>query len=448
MSNPLNWSLLDGGVPIAVTAVGGCALVYLAARRRRRWYSRTVPLILVGAVAVALLTWLLVEVVWHPFAGPLPVTVLTWTGVAAAALGLGVAKVSSSRWRGRLLAGGAVVLVVLMALNNVNTFFGYYPNMRDVLGLPFSDQISATAALRLGGAAAGPTVPASSDSTPPTGSAVSLAAAWKPPRDLPQSGKVVEVDIPGTVSKFPARPAWLYLPPAYLTSNPPLLPVLELLGGQPGSSRDWLNGNDLTGVMDRFADLHGGLAPVVVMPDALGSFWANPLCINSRLGQSDTYLAVDVPNWVRRHLHVDQDTATWAVGGGSFGGTCAWQLAVFHPQLFPTFLDFSGVYEQLRGTLQETIDAAFAGDTRKFSEVNPAQVLVHHRRPDTWAMLGSGSTDQYYLDEIEETAALCRRAGMHVQVIVFPGGHAGPVFAGLLTDSMNWLARRDGILGR
>lgn len=71
------------------------------------------------------------------------------------------------------------------------------------------------------------------------------------------------------------------------------------------------------------------------------------MCINSRLGQSDTYLSVYVPDWVRTHLHVGENTATRVVGGGSFGGTCARQLAVYHPQLFPTFLDFSGLYEQL-----------------------------------------------------------------------------------------------------
>ena len=434
MKNPIEWSLLYGAIPALLTALGCCSLVYLAARRRGHWYSRTVPLIVVGTVLVVVLIQWLVDDVWHPFAGTLPITVLTWTGVTAGTLGLGVARLHSSSGLGRLLTACAVVLVILMALNHVNTFFGYYPNLRDALGLPFTNEISATQAMRPGGG------------DPATGSGPSLPAKWKSPNDLPKTGRVVEVSIPGTVSKFEARAAWLYLPPAYLTPQRALLPVLELIGGQPGTSRDWLNSNDLSGVMDRFASHHDGLAPVVVMPDALGSFWANPLCINSQLGQSDTYLAVDVPNWVRTHLTVDQNTATWAVGGGSFGGTCAWQLAVAHPHLFPTFMDFSGVYEQLRGTLQQTIDAAFNGDIRKFSVVNPAQILVHHERPDTWAVIGAGRTDSYYIDEVERTAASCRRAGMHVHFLTVPGGHDGQTFETLLADSMKWLAQRDGIL--
>jgi len=443
MRNPFDWSLLHGFVPALLTVFGGCAIAYLVARRRRHWYSRTVPIVLSCSVAVALLAWWLVVYVWHPFSGPLPVTVITWTGFAVAGLGLGLARMRSSRWRVRLLTGCAVVVVVLMSLNHVNTFFGYYPNLRDALGLSFNNEISSAQAAALGGTHDSPSETASTSSQRPTRS---LLTAWKPPKDLPQNGKVVEVDIPGTLSKFQARAAWLYLPPAYLVKNRPLLPVLELIGGQPGDSRDWLNGNDLAGVMDRFAADHHGLAPVVVMPDALGSFWGNPLCINSRLGQADTYLSVDVPNWARANLHINPDTRTWAVGGGSFGGTCAWQLAVFHPRTFPTFLDFSGVYEQLEGTLQDTINAAFGGNARKFAEVNPAQILIHHKRPELWATLGVGASDTYYVKQIESTSKLCRRAGIHVRLIKVPGGHDGQMFATLLTNSMRWLGQRDGIL--
>lgn len=433
MKNPLDWSLLYGVIPVLLTALGALSLAYLTIRPRRHWYSRIIPVVLLfsGAVVVTA-RWLVVDV-WHPFGGPLPTTVLTWTGVTIAAVSLGVARLGSSRWRPRLLTTCAVVLVTLMALNNVNTFFGYYPNLRDALGLPPPNEISAANAAVLDGHSV----------ATPTGE--SLVASWKPPRDLPKTGKVVEVDIPGNVSHFQARSAWLYLPPAYLTARRPLLPVLELIGGQPGTSRDWLDGG-LSEVMDKFASQHDGLAPVVVMPDALGSFWADPLCMNSRLGQSDTYLTVDVPNWIRRHLAVDEDTRFWAVGGGSFGGTCAWQLAVLHPTLFPTFIDMSGVFQQSAGTLQQTIDAAFGGNARRFAAVNPVQILAHHTRTMTWATITAGSTDTYYLENQERTAALCRKAGMHVRWLAIPGGHTFEFFSTIVAESMTWLGHRDNIL--
>lgn len=353
------------------------------------------------------------------------------TGVTVNALADAFARLRSSGRLVRLGMGCAVGLSSLITLNHGNPFVSGH--VHEAFGLPFDREIGAAAVLGRSGGASAPSFVGS------------LMATWKPPRDLPTSGEVVEVDIPGVVSGFTARPAWLYLPPAYLSARRPRLPVLELIGGQPGNSSDWLDEADLAGVMDRYASTHHGLAPVVVMPDALGSYLANPMCINSQLGQSKTYLTVDVPNWVRTHLHVHRHTATWAVGGGSFGGTCAWQLAVYDPKLFPTLIDISGMDEQLWGTLQDTIDIAFGGNAREFAKVNPAQILIKHKRPNTRAILAVGSDDPYYKQKMESVAAICRRAGMHVRWREVPGGHDGAVFSMVLAHSMNWLSRRDGI---
>ncbi len=141
--------------------------------------------------------------------------------------------------------------------------------------------------------------------------------------------------IPGATSGFAARDAVVYLPPAYFANPRPLLPVLVMLAGQPGSPEDWLNGGKLAMTMDAFAREHHGLAPVVVVPDGTGSQLANPLCLDSQLGKVASYLAVDVPTWIKTHLQVDPDPRSWAVGGLSYGGTCSLQLATNHPEVYP-----------------------------------------------------------------------------------------------------------------
>ncbi|WP_407812297.1 alpha/beta hydrolase-fold protein, partial [Staphylococcus aureus] len=92
------------------------------------------------------------------------------------------------------------------------------------------------------------------------------------------------VTIAGTVSGFSARDAEIYLPPAYFTNPRPELPVLVLLAGQPGAPEDWLQGGRLVQTMDTYAAAHSGLAPVVVVADGTGSELANPLCVDSQLG--------------------------------------------------------------------------------------------------------------------------------------------------------------------
>lgn len=67
------------------------------------------------------------------------------------------------------------------------------------------------------------------------------------------------------------------------------------MAGQPGSPEDWLVGGRLTQTMDQYAAANEGLSPVVVVADATGDELANPLCMDSNLGNVSTYLSVDVP---------------------------------------------------------------------------------------------------------------------------------------------------------
>ena len=419
MNGPLDWSLLYGAFPAGLTAVGGLSVAYVAWRPDRRWWTRVVPLlVVVGAVVAVVVQWLVNDVL-HPFPDRLPYTVTVWTGVLACAVACAAARARGASWPRRALSVLAVFVVFLCALNHVNTLFGYDPNLRDALGLAPPNAINfANAATR------------PSAQTPST---------------MPSHGEVTQVHIPGIVSGFKARDAWLYLPPAYLVSHRPSLPVLMMLEGQPGDPRDWLNGGNLAQTMDAYAAAHHGLAPVVVMPDDLGSFWGNPLCMDSRLGNADTYLSVDVPTWVRAHLAVDDQTAHWAVGGASYGGTCAWQLAVLHPKLFPTFVDIAGLYGQTLGTEQQTVDAAFGGNTRRFAEVNPVQILIKHTRPTLWGTVAVGNGDEGYVYVSQLTAQLSRHAGMHIRWYELQGGHSYELWANLLAGSMGWLGDRMGI---
>ena len=68
------------------------------------------------------------------------------------------------------------------------------------------------------------------------------------------------------------------------------------------------------------------MAPVTVVVDPNGSASGNTLCMDSRIARADTFLARDVPDWIKRTLDVDPDPRQWAAGGFSFGGTCAMQM--------------------------------------------------------------------------------------------------------------------------
>jgi len=270
---------------------------------------------------------------------------------------------------------------------------------------------------------------------------------WHPPRGMPQAGAVYQADIPGIRSGFAARPGYIYLPPAYLAAPRPQLPVLVLLGGQPGEPRAWVDSGQVQAMMDGFAARHDGLAPVVVMPDDLGSTFANPLCLNSRLGQVQTYLTVDVPDWITGHLQVRPPGQGWAIGGFSEGGTCAIQLATQAPRLYRFFVDISGQAGPTLGSRQRTVSRAFGGDAAAFARVDPVAVLARTRFPRSAGVFVAGADDRTYTPQQQAMYRAARRARMSVSLMYLPGGHDWRVWGGGLRANVAWLAGQLGITG-
>ena len=217
---------------------------------------------------------------------PLPNQVLIWIGLAFGGILLAIGRFPGLGWWGRAGVVGLAVLAVLLGSAGVNYAYQEYPNARVLLAPWLQKQESFDKAAGKEEADV---------LTVPPGKTIS--DVWKPPANMPTQGTITSHQIPGTQSKFNARPTYIYLPPAYDTKPRPLLPVLVLIHGQPGAPFDWVQGGEIQANMGKFAAAHGGLAPMIVMPDATGSEMGNPMCLDSNFGNVQTYLTVDVPNW-------------------------------------------------------------------------------------------------------------------------------------------------------
>lgn len=425
----MDLSLIAGPVPTAVTVLGGLGFLYLVIGRTRRWWVLQVPVCVLVGVATAAAVALVVAVLGL-FPDVLPIRVLAWTTVAVTAVSLVVAR-RRSGWRRRALALLALLAVTGTSLVKVNAFYGYRPTLAAVLELPPANQIALDDL---------PRTPWLTVAHPRQ----ALSSTWHSPPGMPAAGRIAAVSIPGRLSHFPARMAWLYLPPAYLGFPRARLPVLVLVPGQPGGPQDWLLAGRLSEVMDAFAAAHDGLAPIVVMPDVTGSALGNTLCLDSRLGAAETYLADDVPAWAASAL--DVDTSRLAIGGFSFGGTCALQMAVHRPDVYRTFLDISGQVEPTLGNHARTIAAAFGGDAAAYDRVDPLQELRTTRLPTTAAVLVVGRNDDVYRPQAERVAAAARVAGVTVSLIEVPGQHSWSIATGALARTLPWISGRIGLI--
>ncbi|MEU5264412.1 alpha/beta hydrolase-fold protein [Amycolatopsis sp. NPDC021455] len=430
MTSPLDLSLITGPIPVVATVAGAVALLSLAVRKDRAWRTRVLPIVVAAcAVLVAGVTFV-VDHVWKPWPEPLPPVLAVWAGAALVAACLAVARLRAGRWYWRILGVLAALVVLASAGTAANAHFGLYPTSRAVLDVFANNRVGLDEAAR----------PPSSVVEVPAGG--KLAGVWRKPAGLPDKGTVSETAIPGA---FKARPAWIYLPPAYAAASRPRLPVLVLLAGQPGAPRDWFDAGRLAGRMDAFAREHDGLAPIVVAADQLGARMANPLCLDSKLGQSETYLARDVPEWIKRRLTVDGRREAWTIAGLSQGGTCALQLAVRAPDVYGNFIDLTGQREPSLGSRAETVKAAFGGDEAAFTRVNPMHILARQRFPQTAGVIVAGRDDRNYGPAAAEVFQACRTAGMDVQWKELPGGHDWTVWRTGLYDSLPWLATRTGL---
>ncbi|HET9016862.1 MAG TPA: alpha/beta hydrolase-fold protein [Thermomicrobiaceae bacterium] len=427
---PLDWSIVSGFTPLVLTLLGLAALILLFYGRERHWWTRWVPAVVLATALVALGTGLFVDRIWQPFPDNLPTAVVVWIGVVLGAVVLGLVQLFRRKgWRPQLLTALAMVVAVIFGLNQINREYDQYPTLRDALrsltthATPLKDVIGEK-----------PLVIA------PAGTY--LSTVWHAPAGMPSSGTLTSAAIPATLSGFHARDAWVYLPPAYQATPRPRLPVLLLLAGQPGSPTDWVYGGDIMSMMNSFAARHDGLAPVVVMADATGSEFGNPMCMDSRLGKAQTYLTEDVPAWVEKTFQVDTDPAQWAVAGLSYGGTCALQFTVNKPNVFHSFISISGQDQPTLGTFQESVDKAFRGNKAAFLAVDPLTIMKTKKFPELHGLVVAGSGDGTYRPQQRRVYAACKAADMHVAYEELPGGHGWQVWRPGLEKNLDWLARQ------
>ncbi|MCF2530926.1 alpha/beta hydrolase [Yinghuangia soli] len=433
--NPLDWQLYDGPLQVVLLVLGWLALAVLLARLDRRWWLVWVPAMALLSIGAALLIGVIVDDWWKPFPDPLPRRILEWIAVAVFAFALAGARMKSLTWPRRAVAVVLALLVLAMSASQINAYYHQYPTLRAALGpwIGSSDDFDKARGGHRQTVAA------------PEGGW--LSQVWQPPASMPKNGTLSEVPIPGTASKFKARNGWVYLPPAYLATPRAELPVLILLAGQPGTPRDWIDAGQVVGMMDDFAAAHGGLAPIVVMPDDLGSTFANPLCMDSKLGNAETYLTKDVPDWIRANLQVAPAPRGWAIAGLSHGGTCSLQLSVRKPDLFHAFIDISGQDEPTLGTREETVDKAFGGDAAAFTKVNPLDIMQTQQFPQLAGVFAVGSGDGEYGPQQQKAFAAAKAAGMDVIYQEYPGGHSWQVWRPALQQNLPWLAQHVGLVG-
>ena len=397
-------NIVDSPILTILKVLSGAALVLLLLRRARHWPQ--VAAIAVGAGAAAAVLTLLITDQWlHLFGPPLAWHTRAWT----LALFLGLFLSGASWWKSRpwrkVFACCTAVLLLLTATVGINAYYGLNKTVASLAG------ISLERPLKLN-----PVVP---HAVPVNGPP--LWKTWAAPADMPSRGTTGTAAIPGTESGFHSRPAGIYLPPAAETANPPALPLMVMMMGQPGNP----DPQYVAGVLNDYAAQHNGLAPIVIVADQLGDPTVDNLCLDTALyGHPETYINKDVVNWASKHLNIIHDRRYWTIAGYSHGGQCAISFAAKYPQLWGNVLDISG--EEYPGAEDPAanLQNVFGGKQAAYDAQKPVTILGQHHYRDTEAVVTISSDDGAFLTGAQHVSAAATKAGMKTSYFEIPnGGH-------------------------
>lgn len=197
--------------------------------------------------------------------------------------------------------------------------------------------------------------------------------------------------------------AMVYLPGSYSASGRRRFPVLQLQSGYPGSAHSWIGALDLQHNLDTsIAD--GSLPAVVaVMPSQNPVRSHDSECVNADPAVhpgslADTYLAVDVPDYLRSHYRVGLTRRDLVIGGYSTGGYCAANLALRHPETFGGAIVLSGYF---RTAIDHTTGPLFRDEAE--ADANDPFLTVRRPHPPLAFFLAAAQDNA---DDLQQVKAM------------------------------------------
>lgn len=420
---PTLWLCLTAAV-LLITLV-----MQLGAKHRRKLLFEILIGIASGALGY-LVTWLLSDV-FVVFGVSLGYRVITVISLGLASLGYLIAALVMTHAGRRVVCAIAIPILVLFTLLRVNMVYGEFILFSSVFGVPVYSKLDTDAVRH-------PSMTVEEWNT--------LAAEGKAPHH-PATGEVRSVDIKGKISGFNPRAADIYLPPAALSAKPPKLPVLIMLGGQPGSPDRFFTASNIAAVLNNYAKAHNGLAPIVVSPDQNGSTRNNSLCVDSPVvGNVESYVTKDVTNWVKKHLPVASSPTEWGIGGFSQGGTCSTQLGARHPELYGHMFPIDGEIAPTEGSRESMIRRYFNGDAKAYEAQIPVVAIKQHA-PSTQTMFSAaGDQDARSIGNMHAIGGAGVDAGMTVKTVVTAhSGHDWNTVKTALNPGIDWISAQMGL---
>lgn len=349
------------------------------------------------------------------------VAVMSWSSLA----GRGVGKIVG-RLGVLLLINLLVLLTAATQLNDQFLFFAGWSDLKGAL----TGTITTTTLSR-GGAA-------SKAARHRVAGAAAHAAAVLPPLPVNRMSPngVISYSVRGPSSGLTGT-VTVQLPPGYPTpGNTTRYPVIEAFQGYPGTTQQWITTMNLGGAMATAVANHQMRPALIVEPQTQFPLGTDTECVNGRPGlpQVETFLTVDVPNWVTHHFRVRTDRASWATIGLSEGGWCAAMAATLHPAQYSASIVMGGYFHPEFGPFYQPFVPTGPLDHR-YNLVH----LARRNPPPLAVWLETSHADRLSYGSSAAFLKAARRPLAIHAVVLQHAGHRIGLWQQLLPFSLQWL---------
>ncbi|MFF2327457.1 MULTISPECIES: alpha/beta hydrolase [unclassified Streptomyces] len=279
-----------------------------------------------------------------------------------------------------VLAQAAAVLSVFVVVNNTN---GLYDSWADLLGTGHH----IVAAPDLGRDGLGDHERLRDE--PKAVQGFSLT------RDARMGRGVRVTQLSGRVSGVRGE-VYVWLPPQYRQRafSRRRFPVVELLGGFPGSAKAWFGSLRVQSQLE--AGMRSGeIAPFILVEPRTNLLAGQDTgCANMPgVVDAESWLSVDVRRMVTDTFRAQRRASGWAVAGFSAGAHCAVKMALAHPDRYRAAVGLSGYNDPAAERVSLT-----GRDPQLRRVNNPLWILRHAPTPPRVALYLSGSPNDGYRD--------------------------------------------------
>ncbi|MFB7185242.1 alpha/beta hydrolase [Streptomyces sp. NPDC056230] len=199
----------------------------------------------------------------------------------------------------------------------------------------------------------------------------------------------------GRVSRVRGE-VYVWLPPQY--GQPAFrhrkFPVVELLGGFPGSAKAWFGSLRVQSQLES-GMRSGRIAPFILVEPRTNLLAGQDTgCANvPGVVDAESWLSVDVRQMVTDTFRVQSRASGWAVAGFSAGAHCAVKMALAHPDRYRAAVGLSGYNDPAAERVSLT-----ARDPKLRRVNNPLWILRHAVTPPPVALYLSGGLNDGYRD--------------------------------------------------